>query len=72
MDRLNQLYNDKATLELFKEFFVGVLEEETIKRVFAKDNIDGIAEARKLLDKVFARLDEIYKVEKKRVQPNSK
>ena len=72
MDRLNLLYNDKATLELFKEFYVGVLEEETIKRVFANESIEGISEARKLLDKVFARLDEIYKIEKKRVQPNSK
>lgn len=72
MDKLNHLYNDKATLELFKEFFVGVLEEETIKRVFAKEDVTGIAEARKLIDKVYARLDEIYKVEVKRVQPNSK
>jgi hypothetical protein len=72
MDRLQQLHNDKATTDLFKEFFVGVLEEETIKRVFAKKDITGIAEARELLDKVFNRLDDIYKVEKKRVQPNSK
>ena len=28
--------------------------------------------ARKLIDKVYARLDDIYKVEVKRVQPNSK
>lgn len=61
MERLHLLYNDTATTEEFKQFFIAVLEEETIKRVYAKQDVSGIADCRKLLDMVFDRLEAIYK-----------
>lgn len=69
MERLFILYQDKATLEDFKAFYIATLEAETIKRVYKKEDVSGIADARKLLDDVFNKLDDLYKpkVSKKQV-----
>lgn len=72
MERLHLLYQDQATLAEFKALFLSVLGQETIDRAFARKDIGGIADARELLDKVFDKLDELYKPKKERTQPNSK
>lgn len=72
MDRLHKLYQDTATLEEFKSLFLSVLEQETIARAFNRKDIGGIADAKELLDKVFDKLDELYKPKKQRVQPSIK
>ncbi len=69
---LQNLYQDRATMEEFKTFFLTVLQEETIKRVYDRQDIGGIADARELLDDVFDKLDDLYKPKVKRIQPNSK
>ena len=72
MERLQILHQDKATLNEFKDLFIAVLQEETIARAFAREDIGGIADARELLENVFDRLDEMYSPKKVRKQPNSK
>jgi len=72
MERLHLLYNDTAMLAEFKALYLAVLEEETVRRAFNREDIGGIADAKELMDKVFDKLDELYKPKKARIQPNSK
>jgi hypothetical protein len=72
MDRLHILYQDTATLDEFKNLFLDVLAQETVERAFNREDIGGIADAKELLEKVFERLDELYKPKKVRKQPSSK
>lgn len=64
-DLLKIFYTDEHTRNAVKEFMVAQLELMAIDTVFKKESIDGIYEARALVDKTFNRLAELYAQPKK-------
>lgn len=58
-------YRDEHTRNALKEFMILNLEETTIQKVFDKESVEGIAEAKELVEKTFNRLEELYGDKKK-------
>jgi len=71
MNKLNELYNDKAMLEDLRNLFNIVIEEQAVKKVLAREDVSGIADANDIVTKAFDRLDEMFKPEKKVKQENN-
>lgn len=65
MNPLVAFQQDEHIREAFKAFMVSQLEEMAIEKVFDKKSIDGIYEARELVDKTFNKLAELYEPKKK-------
>lgn len=59
-DLLKIFHTDEHTREAVKEFMIGQLQLMAVETVFAKGSVEGIYEARKLVDKMFNRLAELY------------
>lgn len=57
---LKRFFDDSATREAFMQFQIQVLKEMAVDLVFDKKNIDGISEAKKVVEKSFDKLEEIY------------
>ena len=71
MNKLNELYNDKAMLEDLRNLFNIVIEEQAVKKVLAREDVSGIADANDIVTKAFDRLDEMFKPEVKVKQKNN-
>lgn len=65
-------YRDEHTREEVKSFMLANLEEMAIQAVFEKKPVEGIAEAKELVDKTFNRLAELYAEPKKIVIESSR
>lgn len=59
-DKLKEFHDDEAMKDAFAEFVVGVLEKEAVRRVMARQDTSGIADARSIIMKAFAQLSEQY------------
>ena len=64
---LINFWNDKETKEAVKAYLIQHLTEEAVKRVFAKEPVEAIGEAREVIEGAFNRLDEMFE---KRPEPN--
>ena len=49
--------NDRETADNVKAFMIQVLEEIAVKRVFSKENTDGLADAKVVIDTAFAMME---------------
>lgn len=57
---LKYFYDNEAEREELKAFMIECLEAMTIERVFNNKSINGIMDARELIDTMFNKLEEIY------------
>ena len=67
MKSLLSFYNDKDTKENVYNYLVDYLEKEAVKRVFDREDVSAIADAKEVIDKAFSNLEVLFnkKVEKK-------
>lgn len=72
IDLLRQFYTDEHTRETVKQFMYDQLKELTIEKAFKKESIDGIYEAKELVDKMFDTLSSKYEPQKKIVVESSR
>lgn len=70
MDLLRTFYNDIHTRETFKEFQLNLLRQMAVDRVFDKEDIAGIHEAKQIIEDSFSRLEEMYGAKEKK-EPDS-
>jgi hypothetical protein len=64
---LLNFYNDKETKEEVQNYLIDFLEHEAIKKVFAKEDVSAVSEAKEMIDKAFENMDLLFqsKVNKK-------
>lgn len=70
MKSLLEFHNDKETKENVKNFLFQVLEKETIKRVFDREDVSGLADAREVIEKAFEEMDVMFAPKIERVTEN--
>lgn len=69
---LKQFYETEAMRETVKAFLITQLEDLAIQRVFDKQTVAGIYEARKVIDSSFSKLEELFDKPKSNVAKNSR
>lgn len=57
---LRNFYADEVTRDTVKAFMESQLSDMAIEAVFAKNPVEGIAEAKILVERVFDKLKELY------------
>lgn len=64
MNLLNQFYNDEYTREAVIKFLLEQLDKLALERVYAGEDVKGIADARETLARSFTELRELYSKDK--------
>lgn len=59
MDELNAFYNSSKK-DLLYQFFMDTLKEEAAKKVLKREDISGYADAKDIIDAVYAKLARLY------------
>jgi len=59
-DLLQLFWQDEHTREEVKAFQIAMLEEEAVRRTFEQEDVQGLPEAKKLVEASFKRLDEVF------------
>jgi len=72
MNPLVLFYNNKTQREAVKDFIILTLKDVAVERSFAGQSIDGIKDAKELIDKAFYRLEELYGEKEKPIIRDSK
>lgn len=72
MDTLKQFYDNENMRETLRAFFDQQLREIAVTKVFSKDDVSGMSEAKEVLDSVFTKLEEIYATKKEPVIESSR
>lgn len=64
---LKAFWNDQETKDNVHNYLIAFLETTAVKKVFAKEDIAGVGEAKEIIDKAFENLDYLFgkKVDKK-------
>lgn len=57
---LRTFFNNKTQRETVKVFMVEVLKELAVEKTFARESVEGIADAKECVEAVFDRLEEKY------------
>ena len=67
MKSLLAFYNDKDQKENVQNYLTEYLEKEAIRRVFAKEDVTAVADAKEIIDNAFENLEVLFnkKVETK-------
>lgn len=68
---LERFNSDLHTKEALVEFIHSFIDTEALRRIYAKENTDAVADARLLIDKAFEQLEITYAIpERKPEQGN--
>lgn len=70
MERLIRLSQDKQTLADLREFFNNTLYSEIIDKTIKKEDVSGYSEAYKIIKKSLNLIDDLYKPDKPKQDPN--
>lgn len=62
---LNQFYNDEHTRNELIEFIHDFIDQEAISRVYNKEDVSAVADARQLIDLAFSELQNLYGIQTK-------
>lgn len=62
---LNQFNNDVHTRDEVIDFIHEFINQESLKRVYERADVSGIADAKELIDLAFSSLDDIYGIRNK-------
>ena len=65
MDELNSFYNSGKKDALY-QFFMETINEEAAKKVLAREDVSGYADAKDIIDKVYQKLARLYTKKEKR------
>lgn len=68
MKSLQEFYNDKDTKDNVQAYLVDFLEKEAVRKVFDKEDVSAVAEAKEMIDKAFDNMDLMF--QKKEVIKN--
>lgn len=61
MKSLQEFYQDKHTRENVHSYLIDFLKEEAIRKVFDKEDVSAVAEAKEMIDRAFENMDIIFK-----------
>lgn len=71
MNSLREFYRDKDTRDNVKNYLIEFLEKEAIKKVFKREDVSAIAEAKEMIDKAWDNMSVLFdKKSKKKKQIN--
>jgi hypothetical protein len=60
MKSLLEFYNDKDTKENVKNYLIEYLRGEAVRKVFDKEDVSSVAEAKDIIDKAFENMDNMF------------
>lgn len=60
MTSLEQFHKDTATRDNVKAYLQDYLAKEAVKKVFAHENVEGVAVAKEVIDGAFEHLSELF------------
>lgn len=60
MKSLLNFYQDIETRDNVKNYLIEFLEQEAVRKVFAKEDISGIADAKEIIEKAFYNLEVMF------------
>ena len=66
IDKLKEFYTDKAMQDAWAEFITKELDTEALIRVYKQGDTKALKEARDIITKSFAKLNELYTPKKER------
>ena len=72
MNPIQQFYLNENMRESVKEFFLLALKEIAVDRVFGKQTISGVYEAKKTIDLAFSKMEELYAPKEGPISSNSR
>lgn len=67
--RLYEAAQDKGLMKELQEYFIATLEKEAVRKVFEKEDIAGVAEAKNVVDKAFESIDAEFQPKMETKQP---
>jgi hypothetical protein len=71
MNALNQFTNDVNMRDEVKGFIDAFIDTEAVKRIYARENVSGIADAKELIELAFNDLINTYGIKDKTSKPVS-
>lgn len=60
MDKLKSFYEDKVTKETLLEFLVDYMNQYALDKMYKREDVSGIANAKEIIDSAFEQLDILY------------
>lgn len=60
MKSLIEFYNDKDTKNNVHEYLISYLKEEGIRKLFEKEDVSAVAEAKEMIDKAFENMELMF------------
>lgn len=71
MDRLRQFNGDLETKRLLIDFIYDHINVIALERMYRKEDVSHIADAKELIDGAFSSLEETYKINIKQDEPSN-
>ena len=69
MRSLLEFYQDKDTRENVHNYLVEFLKEEAVRKLFNKEDVSAVAEAKEMIDKAFENMNIIFAKKETSKQP---
>lgn len=57
---LQEFYKDKETRENVHEYLIQFLREEGVRKIFDKQDVNAVAEAKEIIDKAFENMSLLF------------
>lgn len=57
---IQEFYNDSETRDNVKNYLLDFLKEEGAKKMFAKENVTGFADAKEVIEKAFDNMEYMF------------
>ncbi len=61
MSSILEFHQDKDTRDNVHSYLIDFLKEEAIRKIFDKEDVGGVAEAKEMIDKAFDNMDVMFK-----------
>jgi len=68
---LNRFYNDEHTRENVLQFLYAFIDAEAVRRVYAKEDVSAVADARTLIELAFSSMQDLYGIRPQTPKPYS-
>ena len=69
MKSLQQFYLETDTRDNVKNYLIEFLKEEAVRKIFAKEDVSGVAEAKEVIEKAFYNLEVKFEPKSKPKEP---
>lgn len=57
---LQEFYQDTTTRDNVHSYLIDFLKEEAVRKIFDKEDVSAVAEAKEMIDKAFENMDVIF------------